>query len=247
MDEKRQRTLSFEEVDPPSSDFCYLGLNGSQALPSNWQSVVDSFFETEQGKGLLVFLQRETEAGEAIFPPADLTYAALQSCDLPDVKVVILGQDPYHGPGQAHGLAFSVPAGVKLPPSLRNIYKELADDIGVQRDNGDLTDWAGQGVLLLNTTLTVRRAAAGSHAKKGWEKLTDSLVKEVNQNGAPCVFILWGKDAITKAKWIDEQKHLVITSPHPSPLSAYRGFFGSRPFSQANTFLEEQGRAPIRW
>ena len=168
------------------------------------------------------------------------------------MKVVILGQDPYHGPGQAHGLAFSVPDGMRLPPSLRNIYKELESDLGVPaRQDGDLTRWATQGVLLLNTSLTVEAGKAGSHAGRGWEAITDACVRAVAARHQSSVFILWGSHAQQKARRIPElgagSPHLVIESPHPSPLSAYRGFFGSRPFSRANAFLRDSGRDPIDW
>lgn len=217
------------------------------AVGAGWRPCLEAFFSTPTGQHLKDFLASEVRSGQVLFPPPEQVYRALEVCDLSDVRVVILGQDPYHGRGQAHGLAFSVPDSLKLPPSLRNIYKELHEDVGVSRIAGDLSDWARQGVLLLNATLTVRESEAGSHSKQGWEVLTDQLIQEVNQRAAPSVFILWGKDAIAKSRWIDPQRHAILTSPHPSPLSAYRGFFGSRPFSQANQFLRDNGRAAVNW
>jgi uracil-DNA glycosylase len=162
------------------------------------------------------------------------------------LAIVILGQDPYHGPGQAHGLSFSVLPGIKLPPSLRNIFKELSSDLGIANESGELTAWAKQGVLLLNTVLTVQSGAANSHRKKGWESFTDLVIEKLGQRSEPMVFVLWGKPAASKKPLIACHHH-IIESPHPSPLSAHRGFFGSRPFSQANNFLESVGRSPIRW
>ena len=194
------------------------------------------------------FLLDEKKAGKQIFPRADHWFHALDSTPLEDVRVVILGQDPYHGPGQAHGLCFSVQPGVKTPPSLVNIYKELEDDLGVARANhGNLQAWAKQGVLLLNAVLTVEAHQAGSHQGKGWEKFTDAIIELVNKRAEPVVFILWGTYAQKKANFIDTTKHLVLRSVHPSPLSAHRGFFGSKPFSQANVFLEQHGMKPIDW
>ena len=164
------------------------------------------------------------------------------------VKVVILGQDPYHGPNQAHGLSFSVQPNVKVPPSLVNIYKELADDLGITPVNhGYLKSWAEQGVLLMNTVLTVRGGSANSHRGQGWERLTDAVIKKLNEHEKPLVFILWGNPSIAKKQLIDTEKHVVITSPHPSPLSSYRGFFGSKPFSKANKALVDFGETPIDW
>lgn len=184
----------------------------------------------------------------AVYPEMDNIFRALQLTPFEDVKVVILGQDPYHGPGQAHGLSFSVQPGVEIPPSLRNIYKELADDCGVEvPSHGFLEKWARQGVLLLNASLTVRAGQASSHASLGWQQLTDSIIAKLNERTTPLVFILWGNFARSKAKLIDTRRHLVIESPHPSPLSAHRGFFGSKPFSKANRFLEACGQEPIDW
>ena len=197
------------------------------------------------------WLRGEEEAGRAIYPPRGSRLRALELTPLDAVKVVILGQDPYHGPGQAMGLSFSVPQGVKVPPSLANIYKELESDLGMARPaHGDLTRWAGQGVLLLNNTLTVEDGKAGSHAGRGWDAITDACVAAVAARGEPSVFILWGSHAQAKAKRIAglrSGQHCLIESPHPSPLSAHRGFFGSRPFSRANTFLSAAGRGAVDW
>ena len=175
-------------------------------------------------------------------------FAALSHCPLPTVKVVILGQDPYHGPGQAHGLAFSVPNGIDIPPSLRNIYKEIVSDIGVSTpDSGNLIRWADQGVLLLNTTLTVEAGKPASHSSWGWGTFTDRVIQTISQEREHVVFLLWGAHALSKRPLIDEQKHLVVTAPHPSPLSAYRGFFGCKHFSQTNNYLMTQRETPIIW
>ena len=197
---------------------------------------------------LRAFLKQEMAAGKTIFPrPADW-FRALDLTPLDQVRVVILGQDPYHGPGQAHGLAFSVQPGVKVPPSLVNIYKELRDDLGLDpARHGHLEHWANQGVLLLNNCLTVEQGQAASHAKRGWEGFTDAVIRLVNDREEPAVFILWGSHAQRKAAFVDNTRHLVIKSPHPSPLSAHNGFFGTRPFSKANAFLETHGQPPIDW
>lgn len=198
-----------------------------------------------------MWLAREEAAGKAIFPPAAQRLRALELTPLEAVRVVILGQDPYHGPGQAMGLAFSVPQGTRLPPSLRNIYRELETDCHVLAPpHGDLTRWAEQGVLLLNTSLSVEAGKAGSHAGRGWEALTDACVAAVAARPDPTVFILWGAHAQAKVKTIPalrDPRHCLIESPHPSPLSAHRGFFGSRPFSRANMFLARHGRGTIDW
>lgn len=183
-----------------------------------------------------------------IFPPPDDIFNAFSLTPLEKVKVVILGQDPYHGDGQAHGLCFSVKPEVEIPPSLMNIYKELQDDCGCRiPNNGYLTKWAEQGVLLLNTVLTVRAHQANSHRGIGWEEFTDAAIRAVNELDRPVVFLLWGRPAQLKQSMLTNPKHLVLTAPHPSPLSAYRGFFGSRPFSRANAFLTEHGETPIDW
>lgn len=185
-------------------------------------------------------------AGGTVYPPREKVFAAVQTTDLEEVKVVILGQDPYHGPGQAQGLSFSVPNSVPAPPSLQNILKELTDDIGVKQDH-DLTAWAEQGVLLLNACLTVPAGQANGHAGQIWEPFTDAVIKVVNSLDQPVVYILWGAYARKKKALITNPKHLVIESAHPSPLSAYRGFFGGKPFSQANAYLTSQGRTGIDW
>ena len=220
-------------------------------LDDDWRTVLAPVLEDEKGQGLQRFLAQEEELGKAVYPPAASRFGALELTPLHDVKAVILGQDPYHGPGQAMGLAFSVPDGMKLPPSLKNIFRELENDLGVAPPaSGDLTSWARQGVLLLNTSLSVEAGRAGSHAKRGWEAVTDACIAAVARRAAPTAFILWGSHAQTKAPLIEtygERRHLLISSPHPSPLSAYRGFFGSRPFSRANAFIESHGREPIDW
>lgn len=183
-----------------------------------------------------------------VYPPARNIFAAFDACPLPDTKVVILGQDPYHGPGQANGMCFSVSPGVPLPKSLINIFKEVHDDTGAPLpDNGDLTRWARQGVLLLNATLTVRAHEAGSHQGHGWEQLTDAAICALSSDATPKVFILWGAWAQRKRELIDESRHLVLASPHPSPLSASRGFFGNHHFTRANEFLARNNRTPIKW
>ena len=215
------------------------------AVHPDWRAEVRKFFTSPAGLALTTFLQERLCAGATVYPPEPLRALALTP--LSEVRVVILGQDPYHTPGAAMGLCFSIPDGTRPQPSLRNIIKELASDVGVQRTHTDLSDWAEQGVFLLNSVLTVRSGEAGSHANKGWEKLTDSAIHHLAQEREGIVFILWGSYAIAKRALIDEGKHLVLTAPHPSPLSAHRGFFGSKPFSQANAYLQENGQQPINW
>ena len=223
----------------------------TDAIPESWQAALGPVMATPQARQLGGFLVEEERAGKPVYPPRGCRLKALELTPLDEVKVVILGQDPYHGPGQAMGLCFSVPEGVKIPPSLVNIYKELEADLGVARaDHGDLSKWARQGVLLLNNTLTVEAAKAGSHAKRGWDAITDACVAAVAARDQPSVFILWGSHAQAKAKRIAglrEGPHCVIESPHPSPLSAHRGFFGSKPFSRTNAFLSDHGREAIDW
>ena len=191
---------------------------------------------------------KEEYSTRRIFPPAQEMFHAFEATPLENVKVVILGQDPYHGDGQANGLCFSVNPGIALPPSLENIFKELQDDLGCYiPNNGNLEKWARQGVLLLNTVLTVRAHQANSHRGIGWENFTDAAIRAVNEKDAPVVFILWGSAAQQKRRMLNNPKHLILQSPHPSPLSAYRGFFGSRPFSKTNRFLEANGLTPIDW
>lgn len=183
-----------------------------------------------------------------IYPPKELIFRALELTPFENIKVVILGQDPYHGEGEANGLAFSVNKGVKLPPSLRNIYEELKSDMGIKIPNhGDLTSWAKQGVLLLNSVLTVEKDKPASHRNIGWEEYTDSIIKKISDKKENIVFILWGKYAQSKKDFIDERKYLVISSPHPSPFSANKGFFGSKPFSKTNTYLKSKGKKEIDW
>lgn len=225
---------------------------GSEAIPESWRAALAPVLATPEARRLGGWLAGEEAAGRTIYPPRGTRLRALELTPLDTVKVVILGQDPYHGPDQAMGLSFSVPAGVRVPPSLANIYRELADDCGIARPaHGDLSPWARQGVLLLNSALTVEAGKAGSHAGRGWEAITDACAAAVAARDAPSVFILWGSHAQAKAQRIaglgDGTRHLVIRSPHPSPLSAHRGFFGSRPFSRANGFLAAQGRGPIDW
>lgn len=221
------------------------------ALPESWRPALEPVLATQEARRLGGFLKAEESAGKRIYPPRGTRLRALELTPLDQVKVVILGQDPYHGPGQAHGLSFSVPQGVKVPPSLVNIYKEIASDLGIPRpDHGNLEHWARQGVLLLNNSLTVEEGRAGSHQKQGWEAITDAAVAAVVQRGEPSVFLLWGNHARRKAERVPglmDGRHLVLTAPHPSPLSAHSGFFGCRHFSQANAFLEAQGRGPIDW
>lgn len=194
------------------------------------------------------FLNAEHAAGKAIYPPKAQIFNAFAHTDFDQVRVVILGQDPYHGPNQAHGLSFSVPAGVPHPPSLRNIFTELASDLGQSiNPSGDLSGWAKQGVLLLNATLTVEQGKAGSHQQQGWEEFTDAAIRALNEHCQGIVFVLWGSYAQKKGAFIDNRRHRVLKSVHPSPLSSYRGFFGSRPFSQINQYLIQQGQTPINW
>ena len=221
------------------------------AVPESWRNALAPVLATPAARRLGGVLAADEAAGQVVYPPRGTRLAALALTPLADVRVVILGQDPYHGPGQAHGLAFSVREGVRVPPSLVNIYKELAADLGIPpASTGDLTRWARQGVLLLNNALTVAAGQAGSHQKIGWEAITDAVVAAVAGDGRPCVFMLWGAHAQKKAARVpglNAAHHLVIRSAHPSPLSAHNGFFGSRPFSRANDFLAAHGRGTIDW
>ena len=223
----------------------------SESVPASWKPVLDPVLASSEARKLGGWLRAEEEAGKSVYPPRGSRLKALELTPLDEVKVVILGQDPYHGPGQAMGLSFSVPEGVKVPPSLANIYKELGADLGITPPlHGDLSKWPRQGVLLLNNTLTVEAGQAGSHSGRGWDAVTDACVAAVAAREKPSVFILWGSHAQAKAKRIDglrDGRHLLIESPHPSPLSAYRGFFGSKPFSRANAFLAAKGRRPVDW
>jgi uracil-DNA glycosylase len=212
-----------------------------------WKESLTNVMSTDSAQELAAFISREREEFE-VFPPDDQVFAALSYFSPTEISVVILGQDPYHEHGQAHGLSFSVQPNIAIPPSLRNIFAERENDIGLQPPtHGTLSAWAQQGVLLLNTSLTVREGNAGSHAKKGWEAITDHIISTVNNNTERCVFILWGAHAQAKKKLITQGHHAILEAPHPSPLSAYRGFFGSAPFSRTNALLQEAGRAPIDW
>ena len=216
-------------------------------LENSWDDLLSQEFQLPYYQKLRAFLKAEY-ATKRIFPPMNDIFNALRYTTYENMKVVLLGQDPYHGEGQAHGLSFSVKKGVKIPPSLQNIYKELRDDIGMPfPSHGDLTSWAKQGVLLLNATLTVREGQAASHKGYGWETLTDAIIRIANDCERPLVFILWGGNARMKRSLITNPHHCIIQSPHPSPLSAYAGFFGSKPFSKTNEFLIKTGRSPIHW
>ncbi|MEM6426046.1 MAG: uracil-DNA glycosylase [Cyanobacteria bacterium P01_H01_bin.119] len=217
-------------------------------LEPTWKAVLEEVFATPNMQALKQFLKAEKAAGKIIYPRGSLIFNAMNSTPFDQVKVVILGQDPYHGPGQAHGLSFSVPEGVAPPPSLVNIFKEIEQDLGIKPPrHGCLQSWADQGVLLLNSVLTVEQHQAASHRGKGWEQFTDTIISALNQQREHLVFLLWGSYAQKKGKFIDRERHLVLTSPHPSPLSAHRGFFGNRHFSKANTYLQENDIEPISW
>lgn len=227
------------------------GTASEPPLPKAWAPVLAAVLASPEARRLGGWLKAEEAAGKRIYPPRGSRLRALELTSPEAVKVLILGQDPYHGPGQAHGLAFSVPEGIKVPPSLVNIYKELAADCGtVPPGHGNLEHWARQGVLLLNDTLTVEEGQAGSHRNRGWEAITDAVVAAVAAQPNPAVFLLWGTPARRKAERVSglgQGRHLVLTAPHPSPLSAHRGFFGCRHFSRANAFLKDHGRDPIDW
>ncbi|MBO7386644.1 MAG: uracil-DNA glycosylase [Lachnospiraceae bacterium] len=217
------------------------------AIDNDWLPVLDKEFKKPYYRELYNFVKNEYNT-KVIYPPADELFSAFHFTPLSKVKVVILGQDPYHEPGEAHGLCFSVKPGIKIPPSLVNIYKELHDDLGCRiPNNGYLEKWARQGVLLLNTVLTVRAHQAFSHKEKGWETFTDAVIEQLNLIDRPIVFILWGSPAQKKCSMLNNPKHLILKSVHPSPLSAYRGFFGSKPFSKTNDFLVKNGLDPIDW
>ncbi len=216
-------------------------------LTGEWQKALSGEFSKEYYRKLYFFI-REQYSKVTVYPKSEDIFTAFHLTPLEKVKVVIIGQDPYHNPGQAHGLCFSVKPQVEIPPSLANIYQELKDDLGCRIPNhGYLVDWARQGVLLLNTVLTVQAHKPMSHRNVGWEEFTDAAIRKVRDQDRPIVFILWGKPAQEKAKMLDNPRHLILKAPHPSPLSAYRGFFGSKPFSQANAFLESNGVEPINW
>lgn len=217
-------------------------------IDASWKEVLQKEFEKDYFTRLTSFVREEYAGTTPIYPPARLIFNAFDHCPFNDVKVVILGQDPYHGVGQANGLCFSVNKGVAFPPSLMNIFKEIQSDLGIPiPQDGDLTRWSDQGVLLLNATLTVRASQAGSHQKRGWEEFTDAAIRELAERRENIVFILWGSYAQKKGAFIDRNRHLVLTSPHPSPLSAYQGFFGNHHFSKANRYLAEHGKKEILW
>jgi uracil-DNA glycosylase len=217
-------------------------------LSNSWLNHLKGELEQDYMKNLKMFLDGEYKKKKVIYPDTKNYFAALDLVDVEKIKVVILGQDPYHGENQAHGLCFSVTEGTPFPPSLKNIFKELKDDIGCETPkSGDLTNWSKQGVLLLNSVLTVEKDKAASHQGKGWEQFTDKIISVVNEKTEHTVFILWGAYAQKKASFVDRSKHLVIESPHPSPLSSHRGFFGSKPFSQANAWLRSKGKSEIKW
>lgn len=218
-------------------------------IAPSWHAVLGNFFETPVFNALREFLHTEKRAGKIIYPPGPQIFAAFEQTPFENVKVVILGQDPYHGPGQAHGLCFSVNNGIPVPPSLRNIFQELTADIEgfVIPTSGNLTAWANQGVLLLNATLTVRQGEAGSHQKRGWEEFTDEVIRTLSAKKEHVVFMLWGAYAQSKSSLIDTRKHLILQAPHPSPLSAHRGYLGCKHFSKANQWLIQNGQTPVNW
>lgn len=220
-------------------------MSAVQIEPS-WKRVLLEEFEKPYFRTLRTFVRNEYET-KRVFPPPKAVFAAFDLCPFDDVRVVILGQDPYHGERQAHGLAFSVPQGVRPPPSLQNVFKEIKADIGVVQEEADLSSWAKQGVLLLNATLTVLAGQAGSHQGHGWEEFTDAVIKKLSENREHLVFMLWGNYARKKGALIDRTKHLVLEAAHPSPFSAHNGFFGCKHFSQANKYLQSNGQLEIRW
>lgn len=217
-------------------------------IEESWKAILAEEFKKPYFERLTSFVREEYKGNTPIYPPAKLIFNAFDHCPFDKVKVVILGQDPYHGTGQANGLCFSVNKGVAFPPSLMNIFKEVSADTGCPiPQDGDLTRWSDQGVLLLNATLTVRAASAGSHQKRGWEEFTDAVIRTLAHERENIVFILWGSYAQKKGAFINRDKHLVLSSPHPSPLSAYQGFFGNHHFTLANDYLKANGKTPIKW
>jgi uracil-DNA glycosylase len=217
-------------------------------VPPQWQPVLQDVLQTGRSHALAQMLAMRESAGAPVYPPKPRRFRALELAAPKDVKAVILGQDPYHGQGQAHGLAFSVMPGVRIPPSLRNIFKELNRDLGIEQpQHGFLESWAGQGMLLLNTVLSVEDGKPGSHQGLGWEEITDAVIAHVGNQASPAVFMLWGSHAQRKKPLIDADRHLVLEAPHPSPLSAHRGFLGCGHFGKANAFLKEKGRGEIVW
>ncbi len=220
----------------------------SVQMEPGWKAALETEFDSEYMQALRAFLLEEKRRGKVVYPPGPQIFNAFNTTPFDQVKVVILGQDPYHGPGQAHGLSFSVPAGVPPPPSLQNIVKEIQRDLGIEMSrSGCLVPWAEQGVLLLNAVLTVEQRQAASHQGKGWERFTDAAIDHLNRERDGLVFMLWGSYAQRKGNLIDRKRHLVLTAPHPSPLSAHRGFIGCGHFSRANDWLVQQGKTPIDW
>jgi len=218
------------------------------SLPKDWQAILKNTPNGPHTQAISDFLAKENQDGKIIYPPASKIFAAINAVKFNQVKVIILGQDPYHNPGQAHGLSFSVPSGIKQPPSLKNILKEIQRDLKIiSSTSGDLTPWTTQGVLLLNTTLTVQAHHPASHQNKGWQSFTDAIIQQLSTQRQNLVFMLWGKHAQKKGAKIDPKKHLLLTTTHPSPLAAYRGFLGCAHFSKANQYLIQQGLTPINW
>ena len=219
----------------------------SVKIAPSWHKQLSEEFEKEYFKNLIAFV-KEDISKHTIYPPGKLIFNAFEKCSFEETKVVIIGQDPYHGPGQANGLCFSVNDGMRFPPSLKNIFKEIQDDLGKPiPESGNLERWASQGVLLLNATLTVRAKTAGSHQKKGWEEFTDAVISKISENKENIVFLLWGAYAQKKGSIINREQHYVLQSAHPSPFSADRGFFGNKHFSQANDYLKKVGKEPVEW
>ncbi len=217
-------------------------------MEASWKALLAEEFDQRYMQELRAFLLSEKKAGKTIYPPGDLIFNAFNLTPFEKVRVVIIGQDPYHGPNQAHGLCFSVESGVRLPPSLQNIYKEINAELGIEFGaDGCLIPWAKQGVLLLNSVLTVEKGKAGSHQKKGWERFTDRVIEILNAQHPACIFLLWGSYAQNKGQFIDRDKHLVLESPHPSPFSAHRGFLGNGHFRKVNDYLKQKGSEPIDW
>ncbi len=239
----------FDPDQPQKSEAEKQAILARVQMPEDWKLALIDELTSQNMDNLREFLKQEYGSGKSIYPKASQMFNAFNLTPLSNVKVVILGQDPYHGPGQAMGLSFSVPKMIPMPPSLRNIVKEMTDDIGtVPPKHGDLTHWAQQGVLLLNASLTVEEGMAGSHQGKGWEQFTDAVIDVVNKQTSNTVFILWGSKAKLKGKFIDTEKHLILSAVHPSPLAANRGgFFGSKPFSKANEYLVQHGKQAIDW
>jgi uracil-DNA glycosylase len=240
------------KISPSTSAKVTMVTEHTGQLDASWQVVIGDELNKPYIQALSNFLKQEKMAGKTIYPPSSLIFNAFNQTPFKKVRVVIIGQDPYHGDdkgqAQAHGLSFSVPQGIALPPSLRNIFKEIETDLGIKMSGeGNLTPWVKQGVFLLNATLTVEMAKAGSHQKRGWEEFTDAAIAALNKHREGLVFVLWGSYAQKKGEIIDSNKHLVLTSPHPSPLSAHRGFFGSYQFSKINDYLSGRGEKPIHW